>query len=145
FDILGNLKSRKDNNQTIQGSTLQETFNYDALNRLINWSVTDQTQQNVTYDTIGTGSASLGNIKHKDGVGDYTYPAAGAAHPHAVLSAGNSGNATYDANGNMLSGFNRSMTWTWFNQPQLITGYSASSYFEYDPDHQRVWQHATGG
>ena len=144
FDILGNLKSRKDINQTVQGSTLTETFNYDPLNRLINWTVTGQTQQNVTYDTVGTGTASLGNIKHKDGVGDYTYPAAGAAHPHAVKTAGASGTATYDANGNMLSGFNRSMTWTWFNQPQLITGYSASSYFEYDPDHQRVWQHATG-
>ena len=22
----------------------------------------------------------------------------------------------------MLTGFNRSITWTWFNQPQLITG-----------------------
>lgn len=144
FDILGNLKSRKDINQTVQGSTLQETFNYDSLNRLINWTVTGQPQQNVSYDTIGTGSASLGNIKHKDGVGDYTYPAAGSAHPHAVLTAGASGTATYDANGNMTNGFGRSITWTWFNQPQSITGYSASSYFEYDPDHQRVWQHATG-
>ena len=39
FDVLGNLKSRKDSNQTVQGSTLQETFNYDALNRLINSTV----------------------------------------------------------------------------------------------------------
>src|SRR5438477_9297449 len=47
FDVLGNLKSRKDSNQTVQGSTLQETFNYDALNRLINWTATGQAQQNV--------------------------------------------------------------------------------------------------
>jgi RHS repeat-associated protein len=142
FDVLGNLKSRRDNNQTIQGNTLEETFNYDALNRLVNWTVTGQAQQNIVYDHIGSGTASLGNIVHKDGVGDYAYPVAGSAHPHAVLSAGNSGNASYDSNGNMTSGFGRSTNWTWFNQPQLITGYSASSYFEYDDSHQRVWQHA---
>ncbi len=144
FDVLGNLKSRKDSNQTISGSVLQETFNYDALNRLQDWTVTGQAQQHVIYDHIGTGTASLGNIVHKDGVGDYTYPAAGSAHPHAVLTAGASGTSVYDSNGNMNSGFGRSITWTWFNQPQLITGSLGSSYFEHDDGHQRVWQHATG-
>jgi RHS repeat-associated protein len=139
FDVLGNLKTRKDNNQTINGSLLTETFNYDALNRLTNAQVTGQAAKAFSYDL-------LGNITHKDGVGDYTYPAAGAAHPHAVKTAGNSGTATYDANGNMLSGFNRSTTWTWFNQPQLITGYGASANFEYDADHNRVTQrYSTAG
>jgi RHS repeat-associated protein len=142
FDVLGNLKQRTDNNQTIGGTVLSESFNYDGLNRVINSTVTGQAQQNYTYDTIGSTTASLGNIKHKDGIGDYTYD---PAHPHAVRTAGNSSVATYDPNGNMLSGFNRSITWTWFNQPQLITGNGASAYFEYDADHNRVWQHASVG
>jgi RHS repeat-associated protein len=141
FDILGNLMTRKDNNQTIGGTTLTESFTYDALNRLRTAQATGQAVKNFTYDTIGAGTASLGNIAHKDDVGDYTYD---SVHKHAVRSVNGGPTAVYDANGNMTSGFNRSITWTWFNQPQLISGYSASSYFEYDVDHQRVWQHATG-
>lgn len=62
----GNLLSRND---AIIGHT--ETFTYDNLNRLTSAKVDGVTQFNMTYDAIG--GASLGNIKSKSDIGNYTY------------------------------------------------------------------------
>lgn len=141
FDVLGNLMKRKDSNQTIGGSVLTENFTYDSLNRLRTAQVTGQPLKNFTYDQISSTTKSLGNIAHKDDVGDYTYD---PVHKHAVRTAGNSAVATYDANGNMMSGFGRTITWTWFNMPERIQNANASSYFTYDPDHNRITQRNAG-
>lgn len=134
FDVLGNLKKRTDNNQTIGGATLTETFNYDALNRLSNSQATGQAQKAFGYDL-------LGNISSKADVGTYTYD---SLHKHAVRSVNGGTAAVYDANGNMTSGFGRTITWTWFNMPERIQNANASSYFTYDPDHNRITQRNVG-
>ncbi len=139
FDVLGNLAKRTDHYQ----SNLDEVFVYDALNRLRRWQVGQQQEKTISYDVVNGSGASLGNIAVKSDVGTYTYD---LQHPHAVSSINNDGNATYDANGNMTDGFGRHLTWTWFNMPQLIertANTPGSSYFEYDADHNRVWQVAS--
>ena len=124
FDVIGNLKKRKDIDQG-----LTETFGYDNLNRLENATFDDgvnpPTTKSYTYD-------ALGNIGTKAGIsGTYLY---GQNHaqcsndvgPHAVTTAGGQ-QFCYDANGNMTDGYNftrqraRTLTWTSYNKPRSIT------------------------
>jgi hypothetical protein len=61
----------------------------------------------------------LTNDVSKSDVGTYTSPSTGSARPHAVASIAGSltTSFTYDANGNMLTGAARTLTWTSFNMP----------------------------
>jgi RHS repeat-associated protein len=146
FSVIGNLTRRTDHNQTVNGNTLSEEFEYDELNRVLKATVAGQTAKNFAYDLAG-------NITSKDGVGTYSYtPAAGSlqpgerAHPHAVRQINGGTHATYDRNGNMTSdmtsGVARTITWTSFNMPNLIQRSGASSRFTYDVDHGRITQQA---
>jgi uncharacterized protein RhaS with RHS repeats len=79
----------------------------------------------------------------KSGVGNYTYPAAGQALPHAVMSiSGSTLNTTfaYDPNGNQTSGLGRTITYTSYNKPQAIAQGARTLTFEHDFDHQRFKQ-----
>ncbi|MBT8121172.1 MAG: VCBS repeat-containing protein, partial [Gammaproteobacteria bacterium] len=112
FDALGNLKERKDNNQT-----LTETFVYDSLNRLTSAAIASVGTRTYDYDATG-------NILSKSDFGDhYTY-GAGTAGPHAVTEVKNGATSlttySYDANGNMISGDGRSIAWTSFNKAATI-------------------------
>ena len=110
------------------GSLLQESFGYDALNRLVTSQVSGQTQKTYGYDQTG-------NLIGKSDVGSYGYPASGAGsvRPHAVanisgtVTVQGSSSFSYDANGNVTSGANRSMTWTSFDMPATITRTLAGS------------------
>lgn len=146
YDSLGNLQSRAD---TVNGLT--ETFGYDSLNRLTT-TTTTVFQGAAVATTLPAGAPphlaltydGIGNITTKSGVGTYAYnyvPTGRTARlPHAVSSAG-SNSYTYDANGNMLSGASRTLTWTTFDAPLSISHTSgASAAFSYGPEHQRVKQ-----
>jgi RHS repeat-associated protein len=68
-------------------------------------------------------------------VGSYTYPTTGKVH--AVSSvAGQSW--TYDANGNLLTSGNRTLTWTSFNMPATAQVGASSYSWAYDADLRRV-------
>ncbi|MFH4316768.1 hypothetical protein WAI88_20550, partial [Acinetobacter baumannii] len=45
---------------------------------------------------------------------------------------------SYDANGNLLSGNNRSYSWTSFNMPLQIKQGTTTESFMYDANHERV-------
>lgn len=134
WDAIGNLIQRHDNNQS-----LTETFQYDALNRLEESKLGGQVNLSLTYDAIG-------NIKSKSNVGSYQY-GNGNAGPHAVTSVTGLRAATYvyDANGNMVSGAGRTLTWTSYNKPTQINGTLGSSQFFYGPDRARYKQIASQG
>jgi RHS repeat-associated protein len=138
YDTLGNLTSRGDANQS-----LTESFTYDALNRVKTSTIGSVTQQ-VNYNAAGSiiqkaqlGSATLNN---------YNYPAAGATRPFAVTSISGMVNGVaspsfaYDANGNLMSGVNRSYSWTSFNMVASVTQGSTSVSYVYDAMHQRLKQ-----
>lgn len=121
YDSIGNLTARTDAHLASN-----ETFTYDDLNRL-----TGAGAVTVQYD-------SLGNITNKSDVGAYTY-----GRPHGVTQAG--GNTyTYDANGNQITGAGRTLGWTSYNLPNLITeainGTPRTTTFLYDYNHVRAYQ-----
>lgn len=151
YDTLGNLTQRYDG---VTG--LNESFGYDNLNRLTGTTAqsgTLITSVSVTYDEIG-------NITTKSNVGSYSYgkidPTTGnLIQPHAVTKIMMNDGVTqyaaysYDANGNMLSGAGRTITWNSWNMPSNITGTTpnkstptgiASSNFSfiYNATHERV-------
>ena len=71
--------------------------------------------------------------------GTMTYPASGAGslRPHAVSTAG--GNTySYDANGNMLTGAGRILTWNEENKPLTIVQGGTTTTFVYDGDGGRA-------
>jgi uncharacterized protein RhaS with RHS repeats len=136
YDVLGNLLTRADANES-----LSETFGYDSLNRLTGATVGVSLSKVFSYDP-------LGNLLSKSDVGNYTYPAAGQALPHAVMSiSGSTLNTTfsYDLNGNQTGGLGRSITYTSYNKPHAITQGARTLTFEHDFDHQRFKQVAPEG
>jgi len=164
YDSLGNVSQRNStyidlNNAT---QTLQDSFLYDALNRLTKSTV------NATGGIVTTDYAydAIGNITSRGYLGTYTYnDAAGASsiRPHAVTR--NDFSATspwpnqyrtyqYDANGNLTGAtqYNASQqqvygpgkvaTFTSFNMHSVIyndaTGQVRLELSNYGPEHQRL-------
>lgn len=126
-DAVGNILTRND------GPTgRSEVFAYDGLDRLTSQRVNGGTPVTVTYD-------AMGNITAKSDVGGYTYSGFG---PHAVSAVGGGplGAKTYayDANGNMVSGGGRTITWMSFNQVASVVQGSFSSTFSFGAGHERV-------
>ncbi|MET0267511.1 MAG: RHS repeat-associated core domain-containing protein [Duganella sp.] len=132
YDSLGNVLNRT---LAWDSANFIETFTYDALNRIKTSQVAGFGEQSYSYDNVG-------NLSKKTGVGDYEYgpQGAGIKQPHAVKSVGGS-SYSYDDNGNLLSGGGRTMSWTSFDMPDVITkGGGQSSTFVYGPEYQRVVQ-----
>jgi RHS repeat-associated protein len=136
YDVLGNLLSRADAN-----TGLSETFGYDALNRLTSSTVGLSLAKAFAYNPIG-------NLISKSDVGTYAYPAAGQPRPHGVLSVSGGTIQTtfaYDPNGNQTSGLGRTIGYTSFNKPSVITQGSTTILFQHDPEHQRYQQTSPQG
>ncbi|WKD48752.1 FG-GAP-like repeat-containing protein [Microbulbifer spongiae] len=134
FDAIGNLTERTDYLQQFS-----EQFTYDNLNRLrtshSDFGNGDIRTNAVTYD-------ALGNILSKTGVGNYSYGGTTCgrrAGPHAVttISAPKATSYCYDANGNMTSGDGRTIQYSYFDKPTLITKGSKSTAFKYGPERNR--------
>ena len=143
YDALGNLTYRAQ--MSGSGGLLQEGFDYDALNRLQSATVNGATDT-ATYDEVGS-------LQSKSHVGSYSYPpsGAGSVRPHAVsgIAGTVAGLAnpqfSYDANGSMTSGLNRSYTWMAGGQPATIDKLGGGTAvqrtaFVYGADHERLRQ-----
>jgi len=120
YDDSGNITSIND---TISGDQI---FNYDDLDRLTQ-AQGPYVTQNYTYDTIG-------NMLSNTRVGSYNYT---GSQPHAVTSAG--GNTySYDANGNMIGGAGRTITYDGENRPIQVQANNQITTILYDGDGGRV-------
>lgn len=137
FDLVGNLLTRSDGVKNYA-----ETFDYDKLNRLTH-TYADFGNGQVQETTVGYDA--LGNITSKTGVGSYKYGsqcAGNTSGPHAVcnITGGSVGSKnasySYDANGNMLSGDGRSITWSLFDKPTQITQNGNTTVMGYGPERQ---------
>ncbi|MCP5208466.1 MAG: RHS repeat-associated core domain-containing protein [Hahellaceae bacterium] len=137
YDNLGNVYKRT---SEVRGLNLTEGFSYDNLNRLTQAATsglsTGTRILNYQYD-------KLGNITFKTGVSDtngYKYE---NGRPHAVSSIvlnGQTTSFTYDANGNMRSDGNRTLTYNSIGKPVTISQGNAEIHFKYGPDGNRFYQ-----
>ena len=153
YDRIGNLTARQDYALGGAGggtpaTALAESFQYDKLNRLTRHDAVSSGGAAVTTVTNLTFDA-LGNILYKSDVGAYTYNASGAnsVRPHAVTSVAGAVNTSYayDANGNLIAGHNRSVTYTSYNLPSRIVQGDKQLDFSYDPEHARSKQISAEG
>jgi RHS repeat-associated protein len=112
YDALGVLTSRSAN--LVGAGAVSEVFSYDNLNRVTGATLNGVSNLSISYDNYG-------NILSKSDVGSYTYGENGAS-PHAVTSVTGVVNATfaYDANGNRISGNNRTITYNGEDKPVFI-------------------------
>ncbi|MGS2717859.1 RHS repeat-associated core domain-containing protein [Eionea flava] len=144
YDAYQNVTSREDH-----ANDIRETYEYDRLDRLTRTDITSNTYISSEFNGSQTQSYDVfGNITYKSDVGNYTYGTgiANGAGIHAVIattptdggSAGNAGRSfQYDANGNMISGDGRTVQWSSFNKPTLITKGGKSAEFQYDASRSR--------
>ena len=151
YDSLNNLRYRAQLTDS-SGGMLQESFDYDPLNRVTSSQVAGLAAKAFAYDAIG-------NLTSRTGVGTYIYPSSGASsvRPHAVsgitgaVDGLNNPTLGYDDNGNTLSGIGRNTTWTAANLPatvsrtNAVTGVSVTATFVYGPEHQRIKQSLSTG
>ncbi|HEY3351640.1 MAG TPA: FG-GAP-like repeat-containing protein [Polyangia bacterium] len=89
-------------------------YGYDSLHRLTSATNTSSSADNQTFAYTANG-----NMTSNSRLGTYAYPAYNAARPHAVTTAG-ANSYSYDANGNLVAGAGRSITWTAENLPATI-------------------------
>ena len=122
--------------------TVSRTFAYDDLNRLTSGSGTfgtNQAQQNCAY-----AYNAIGDITNKCGA---VFSYGDVMHPSAVTFNPTTGKSyTYDANGNMLTRGNQTLTWDIDNRVSSvsITGGGTTS-MEYDYSGARVKKSAPTG
>ncbi len=135
FNTIGSLTSRTD-----AINSVTEDFTYDSMNRLTQYAIQGGSTRTVGYD-------ALGNITSKSDVGIYAYPTAATPRPHAIGSITGAVNTifTYDANGNMIAGNGRTVTYTSFNMAESITQGSSTVSFAYDANRERIKQVAPEG
>ncbi len=129
WDTNGNLKQRRDLNQS-----LTEDFYYDGLNRLDDSFLNGSENLRLAYDAIGNITSKTSQTNPAENVGSYTYH---ATRKHAVTAAG-SYSFAYDANGNVTTRSNASLTWYSYNLPNTINQTGGNySQFSYGPDRNR--------
>jgi RHS repeat-associated protein len=143
-------------NTTLNGQSWRECYGHDDLRRLVRAYTTTGT---CAAGTPGTGTAPYnhtyrygvdGNLTARIEGGtpvNYTYPAAGAAHPHAPTAVGGD-TYTWAATGELatrtVNGQAETFSWTAERQLASITGAGDSS-FVYDADGQRVMRQTAAG
>ena len=129
FDALGNVLSRTDG-----VNHLTDSFAYDGLNRLTAATTGGAATVNYSYDKIG-------NLTGRSDFGGLTYGSSGGQGPHqlkTVSTFAGPGSYSYDSDGNMTSGSNRSYSWTSFDMPATLTAGSNNDAFVYGPNHERI-------
>ena len=129
YDQHSNVIRRSDRTNDIE-----ETFQYDRLDRLSLARVSSNTDPTEAYNHSTTYRYDLsGNITHKSDLGPYQYD-----QPYRLASAGSRHpNYRYDANGNVTSGGGRRLTWSSFNKPTRMSQGGATTSFSYGPERHR--------
>jgi RHS repeat-associated protein len=158
WDSLGRVQTRTDNNGAGNAHAVVDGYQYDAVDRLTQYSVQGPDVPNMSR-TVTMNYDALGNLWYKSDVGTYGYAPSGNAGgttlrlPHAIAKlTPTSGAATsyyYDAGGNLTyagGGKYGSISYTSFNLPDSSGGASgtAATYtYVYDENHQRIRESRT--
>lgn len=129
WDAAGNLVRRHERNVGVE-----ETFSYDAVNRLDEVRRDGRLTLDLAYDAVG-------NLTYKSDVGEYRYDA-----DRGTLIAAGANTYSYDANGAVANASGTTIMWQSFDLPMRIR-HPAGNYsmFEYGPDRARARQLALAG
>ncbi|MCP4472985.1 MAG: hypothetical protein GY821_00125, partial [Gammaproteobacteria bacterium] len=125
YDHLNNVKSRRD-----EVLNYGETYQYDSLERL--------KLATLSIDNLGSASRDwaydkVGNFESIDST---TFSYDEADKLSAIVDEGKS--YDYDANGNQTESAGRTIAWTSFNKPTLLTKGTKQSEFTYNANHSRM-------
>ncbi|MBT8420276.1 MAG: hypothetical protein KJO08_05370 [Gammaproteobacteria bacterium] len=140
YDLADNVTARADH---VQG--IQESFQYDSLDRLTASSVTGQIGAAAYQHTLTYSYDAQGNMTYKSDVGNYLYGTTSGIDqpgPHAITQAGDQ-DIEYDANGSMTQAGDRAIAWTSFNKPKSFQRGAQSITFDYGPDRVRYLKTGT--
>lgn len=139
YDEAGNLLER-DREDAVTPRRSEETFQYDALDRLLSSSVSLPASGELPAYTAAQSATYYdnGNIQTKNGV-SYGYSGCGG-RPHAVCSVGSESTYSYDLNGNVRAGGGRIIGYNVANKPVNIARGAEAVQFIYGADGHRVVQ-----
>ena len=138
WDTIRELEYDYDNNSNVSRRSditngINESFNYDALDRLQDSTVYSSSNTSDSYNkTIDYNYDLNGNITYKSDVGSYSYNGA-----YLIHAGSKHRNYRYDPNGNLISGGGRNFAWSSFNKPTQINKDSTVVNFSYDADRKR--------
>jgi len=124
WDNIGNLLGRKKWNDPSHSSFLDETFQYDNLNRLTSVSLNNQITSNFNYD-------DLGNLTEKSPLTNMSYGAQNSG-PYAITEA--------NFTDNEISDITQDITYTIFDKISTISEGTSSLAVTYGIDHERIKQ-----
>lgn len=135
FDDHGNLKRRRETTQNVD-----ERFNFDGLNRIIEVEGSPSMAEKFEYD-------SAGRLKLRTSVGTYGYSdtvdVAQWQPSHAILrtrKAGSTSEYEYDLNGNLISAPFGKLVYDSANRLEQISSGPRAVSLDYDPLGQRYRQ-----
>ncbi len=155
WDSLGRVATRTDSNGAGDSNAVVDGYQYDGVDRLIQYTVQAPGVPNYVR-TVTMQYNAVGNLLYKSDVGTYAYAPYGNtggvsnALPHAVATLtdaqGVPRHYSYDAGGNMTAvdgGKYRSLSYNSFNLPDSSAGVAGSAggpryQYVYDENHQRV-------
>ena len=150
WDSVNLLTQRIDAIGDASGIQVLDTFQYDRIGRLTQYTVSGGSPGNPASRSVTLQYNALGMLLSKSDVGNYSYPTQGVANgrPHALQSVAGATTANYgyDLNGNATSatgGKWRSVAYTSFNLPDGTGGIAGASgtpraTWQYDENHQRI-------
>ncbi|KQU77158.1 MULTISPECIES: RHS repeat-associated core domain-containing protein [unclassified Rhizobacter] len=141
WDSVNNLKSRIDNNGDGMGAAVSETFGYDGLNRLTQYTVAAPAIPQLSR-SVDLKYNALGMLLSKGDVGNYAYGPQGsnAMQPHALKTLNSTSYGT-DLNGNVTGasgGKYTQLAYTSFDNVDTATGSGAQYSWQYDEMHARI-------
>ena len=137
YDLLGNIASKSDVGTYAYGPAGGERPH--AVLRIAGLSLN-------TGGTGGTGGTTTTNVVEAllTTVGNLLRVLTGTYKPPAPAATVDVEAFSYDANGNLLSGGGRVLTWTSFDMPATIARGAVTSSFSYGPGHERIAQVKAG-
>ncbi len=134
YDLLGNLTHRTDL-RALNGIGYTQAFCYDDLNRLtaVRTDSCSASDVDITYDALGNIQT---RIMPQDGLTQtYTYD---SSNPYRLVSTNLGGLYDYDNNGNITSGGGRTITYSSFDKPTVMTKDGNTVEITYGPDQNRI-------
>lgn len=142
YDADGLLTSRVE-----PATNRNETFTYDDLHRLIDWTVQGPKVHETSPPPIDTkyDYDPIGNLISATGTTPFTGVFGWSGRPHALKTSNVGGAYDYDKAGRQIHGGGRDITWSQFDLPDTITAGASARHFTYDGNGGRVTRDDASG